>query len=262
MSALLAACTRSGDATPAAAGDGAGASGAAPLTTGGHAIGARAGPNNWDLLGTGVGPTASLFYQRPRAPNAHVRLNLDFSSITPELAQNTEHSPDFPSWTLTLQPHAKFHNVAPLNSRAISADDVVFSLERYRDTSIWEQRLSQVDSIQAIDQRAVQFKLKAPSVLFDGVVASPNYKVLAPRHFEDQELFLSTPIGTELLLLERNVIADKLASVRNPDYLDTASRMGSSNCNTMLPFIDRSTSQVYPSYVGATAGCIASDVEL
>src|SRR5207237_394939 len=78
-----------------------------------------------------------------------------------------ESTPAGLTWTVKLRPHAKFHNVSPVNGRAVTSDDVKFSWERATgDKGINRAQLSFVTKIQYPDAQTVVFTLQAPNAAF------------------------------------------------------------------------------------------------
>lgn len=76
-----------------------------------------------------------------------------------------EIAPDGVTVTFKIRPEAKWQNKAPVNGRAVTAEDVKLSYERIMDPNIVSPRaglLANVESIEAIDDSTVQFKLKSP----------------------------------------------------------------------------------------------------
>ncbi len=167
-----------------------------PLTTGGHHITVTAPPSNYDLMKTANAVQTSLYLQGLWHTGVHDGLNLDSNSMEPELAEKTDHNADYTTWTFTIPKGVKFHNIPPVNGREVTAEDVVFSFQRYIDTSIWSKQLQFVDKISAPDKYTVRFDMKQPQVTFDGIVALPYYLIFAREHFEDQNTFTQKPIGT------------------------------------------------------------------
>src|SRR5579883_2700169 len=102
-----------------------------PLTTGGQAVSSAGAPQNFDLMKTQAGVNGSLYHQGLYHIAVHQNVNLDTSSIEPELAQKADHTPDYSSWTFTIPQGVKFHDIPPANGRELVADDVVFSFQRY-----------------------------------------------------------------------------------------------------------------------------------
>ncbi len=233
----------------------------APLTTGGRAISVANIPSNYDLMKTQNGTPASLYLQGLWRLAIHAGINLDGSSIEPDLAAKSEHNADFSTWTFTLQPGVKFHDIAPVNGRELTADDVVYSFQRYIDTSIWNKGLQYVDKITAPDKNTVRFDMKQPQVTFDAITAGPYYLVFAKEHFDNQDLFKSQPIGTGAFFNKESKYQDHAIAMRNPNFTQRPTWMAEKYKNTPMPFMDSMTLQYFSSDAASRAAFIAGSTD-
>jgi peptide/nickel transport system substrate-binding protein len=78
--------------------------------------------------------------------------------LVPGLAESWRTSQDGLTWTFALRRNVKFHN-----GRAMTADDVIYSINRVRDPrtrSPWAGNFADVDTITAPDPHTVVFRLK------------------------------------------------------------------------------------------------------
>ncbi|MHB8577726.1 MAG: ABC transporter substrate-binding protein [Dehalococcoidia bacterium] len=232
-----------------------------PLTTGGHAISTAVLPPNYDLMKTQNGVPGSLYYQGLWRLAIHSNINLDGSSIEPDLAAKSEHSPDYSSWTFTLNPGVKFHDIAPVNGREMTADDVAFSFQRYIDTSIWAKGLQYVDKVTAPDKYTVRFDMKQPQVTFDATTATPYYVVFAKEHFNNADLFKTQPIGTGAFFNKESIYQDHATALRNPNFIQKPTWMADKYKNTPMPFMDGMTIQYFPSDAASRAAFIAGSTD-
>jgi peptide/nickel transport system substrate-binding protein len=53
------------------------------------------------------------------------------NKVVPDLAESWEFAPDGLSIVFKLRPNLKFHDKAPVNGRAVTTDDVLFSWQRF-----------------------------------------------------------------------------------------------------------------------------------
>lgn len=233
----------------------------APVTTGGHQITTTAPPSNYDLMKTPNGVPGSLYYQGLWHTAIHSNINLDSTAIEPDLALKTAHNADFTTWTFTIPQGVKFHDIAPVNGRELTADDVVFAFQRYIDTSIWSKQLQFVEKVSAPDSQTVRFDMKQPQVTFDAIVALPYYTVFAKEAFADQKVFTAKPIGTGAFMNESSVYQVKAEAVRNSNSQLKAGWMSGKYKNAPLPFMDRLTLQYYASDASARSAFIAGQVD-
>jgi hypothetical protein len=87
----------------------------------------------------------ALFYERL------VAYNIQTYEVEPELAQKWE-QPSPTEYVFTLQPSVKWQNKEPVNGRPMTADDILWSLQRAQTNDpkfLSRSLLSQVDTIQA-----------------------------------------------------------------------------------------------------------------
>ena len=102
-----------------------------------------------------------------------------------DLAASAEASPDGLVWTIKLNPAAKFHNVAPVNGRAVTTDDIKYSWGRATaDTNTNRAQVAFVDKVEYPDATTVKFTLKAPNAAFLDVLADANILWIMPTESE------------------------------------------------------------------------------
>lgn len=143
-------------------------------------------------------------------------------TVKPELAQKWEQrSPT--EYVFTLAPNVKWHNKPPAHGRLLTADDVVFSLERVRTRDprfVHSSLLALVDKIEAVDKATVRITTKEPDAATLDKLASDGMLVLAPEVIEKVERF-TTPqevVGTGAFILQSALEGVSGEYVRNPDY--------------------------------------------
>jgi peptide/nickel transport system substrate-binding protein len=101
----------------------------------------------------------------------------DLASALPEVPA------DGLTLTFKIRPEAKWQQRAPVNGRAVTAEDVKASFDRIRDPATVSPRAGQfgaVDSITVIDPQTVQFKLKTPQADLLAVM-SDQYNFVIPK---------------------------------------------------------------------------------
>src|SRR5262249_38810324 len=142
-----------------------------------------------------------------------------------------------------------------------TADDVVYSFQRYIDTSIWNKGLQYIDKISAPDKYTVKFDMKQPQVTFDAIVASPYYTIFAKENFENQDRFKAQPIGTGAFIMKENVYQDHLFAVRNPTFNLKPSWMDAKYQQTPMPFIEEFRAPYFASVAAAQSAFIANQLD-
>lgn len=141
---------------------------------------------------------------------------------TGDLAETAEASPDGLTWTITLRPNARFHNVAPVNGRDVTSDDLKFSWGRATATSNPNySQLSFVDKVEYPNARTAVFKLKSPNAAFLDVLADANLFWVMPTESDGGFNPAITAIGSGPWLFDSYTVSSSLKFKRNPDwYMD------------------------------------------
>jgi len=165
-----------------------------------------------------MGP--GLAYSRLLRFQAPPEIELPSLAVECDLCESWEQpSPD--TYVFKLREGVKWHNIAPVNGRELTADDVVFSLERQR-TQRWPNAglLRAVDTIEVLGDYELQITLVAPDADFLTNLANARSKVVAPevvRQFGD--LVAAPVIGTGPWIVESHT-PRKTILLRNPDYFE------------------------------------------
>lgn len=106
----------------------------------------------------------------------------DLASALPEIPA------DGLSLTFKIRPEAKWQNKAPVNGRAVTAEDVKLSFDRIRDPATVSPRAGNfgaIDSIVVIDANTVQFKLKTPQADLMAAM-SDQYNFIIPKEISSR----------------------------------------------------------------------------
>ena len=148
----------------------------------------------------------------------------DPGAAEPDLASAL---PEIPADGMTLifklRPEAKWQNRAPVNGRAVTAEDVKLSFERIKDPAVVSPRagnFGNVESITAIDPQTVQFKLKAPQADLMAIMAD-QYNFIIPKEISSRGVdaikSAEDVIGSGPYELESFVAAQKFTLKRRAD---------------------------------------------
>ena len=140
----------------------------------------------------------------------------DDLTMEPALATEWTTSDDQLTWTFKLREGVTFHN-----GRELTADDVVYSLERIRDPEVGSNiayRLDSVDTITAIDPLTVEIAVTAPTPnLLTKLGGYKGMAIVARENVEDGTID-TDPIGTGPFMFESYTAGDGVELVSNPDY--------------------------------------------
>ena len=141
----------------------------------------------------------------------------------PQLAESWE-QPDSTTIVLKIRKGVKYANVAPMNGRVMTAQDVVYSLKRMAtDDAKFPRRtwFKQVDSIEAPDANTVRIKTKQPYAALMYLLGSPWMVVISPEQVAQDGDILKGLSGTGPYIAKKLEVGTEFVFERNPEYWDT-----------------------------------------
>ena len=142
-------------------------------------------------------------------------------TILPDLAASFE-QPDPTTFIFRLNPSAKWHNRPPMNGRAVTAEDVKFSIERQMAgdaTFVHKARWLAIETIDIPEAGAVRFRLKAPLATMLHAFADVNAFIVAPELVIDKRgIDLGTHVGSGPFRWEQWEEGKRASVSRNPAW--------------------------------------------
>jgi peptide/nickel transport system substrate-binding protein len=132
--------------------------------------------------------------------------------LVPAVAESYKESEDRTTYTFTLRDGIKFHNGEP-----VTADDVVYSIERCADSSEGKPLVAAFSNIQAVeatDDRTVVITLKEP----DNEFLSYLTTAIIPKNYTEQA---TAPVGTGPFKFVSRTAQDSIVLERFDDYWGT-----------------------------------------
>lgn len=129
--------------------------------------------------------------------------------------------PDPLTYTFKLNPNVKFHDIAPMNGAAMTAEDVLYSFEVYKQpTSIGQAAiLRDIDTVTALDKHTIQIKMKKPASYFLYSLAGPLIMIFnKAAHMQNPDIMKTTPLGTGPFMLESHEYRKQTVAKKNPNY--------------------------------------------
>ena len=143
-----------------------------------------------------------------------VRPSVDALKIEPGLAESWTVSPDGLEYTFVLR-EAKF-----ASGRPVSAEDVVFSLQRAAsEKSRWGRFFRPIKRFQVVDARTVKLGLDQPFTPMMANLALFSSAVLPKEHVErDEAAFFAAPDGSGPFVLKRWAKGERIVLGKNPHY--------------------------------------------
>lgn len=134
-------------------------------------------------------------------------------SVNPALAADWTVSDDGTVYTFDLRPGVTFHD-----GTAMTADDVVFSLDRARaegSTNAQPALFANIEAVEAISDTTVKITLDGPDGAFLFDMAWGDAVIVAP---ETADANATNPVGTGPFRFAEWVQGDRVELVRNEDY--------------------------------------------
>ncbi len=161
---------------------------------------------------TMVGDMLVGYHHGPDFNVYQMELNPDYG-----LALSWEVAPDGLTVTFPLR-DAKFHNVAPVNGRALVASDIAQHYARMLQAR-QAGPLNGLRDVEAVDDYTVRFNMERPNADILVVAGNRELPIFAPEIY-DQGIQDTTPIGTGPGIFdpEETVLDQRMAFNANPDY--------------------------------------------
>src|SRR5215468_10019538 len=178
--------------------------------------------------------------------NALLRFNHDGTKILPDLAEKWEQK-DETTYVFKLRQGVKFHNVAPVNGRELTSEDVKYSIERQMTNQPGKFQhayffLGKLASIETPDKFTIAFKTKEPYAPFLNYIASPWTVIVAREVVEKHGDLQRHAIGTGPFIMQEYRRDQEAVFTKNPSYF----RKG-------FPYLDEIRLQYVIDPVAATA---------
>jgi len=180
----------------------------------------------WNTPDAQLDPHATTEHFAPELYRASSHGLMKQAAVTekpePDLATKWE-KPDPLTLVFHLDPRAKWHNVAPVNGRAVTADDVVYSLKRISTPGPAAPRASSfslIESYTATDKNTVQIKLKQPFVPILVPLSDKWTVIVAPEVVEKYGDLKrgDSIVGCGPFICQNADSSTGATLVRNPDY--------------------------------------------
>ena len=139
------------------------------------------------------------------------------NDIENNLAESRELGPDGLKLIVQLRPGIVWQNVAPLNGRAFTSEDVAYAYNRYAAEGVHRGNFEFLESIETPDALTVVFNLMRPSPDFIVPLAEQNLAIF-PREIVENGSIDRVAIGTGPFIQTEAIQSDHASYIRNPDY--------------------------------------------
>lgn len=130
----------------------------------------------------------------------------------PRVAESYEISEDGLDYTFHIRDDITFHDGTP-----VTVDDVVFSIELYKDSEYQGSQISMLSSVEATDDHTVVCHLDSPYAPFLEGILSPN--ICSKSYYEsDPDSFVTNPIGCGPYKFVSRTTGSNIVLEANEDY--------------------------------------------
>jgi peptide/nickel transport system substrate-binding protein len=141
-------------------------------------------------------------------------------TVFPDLAERWEFSPDGRTLTLSLRKGVRWHPRPPVHGRAVEAEDVKASLERFAARSGFRVRAEPIEAIEVVDASTLRLRLKGPHAPLLHNLADPSFMYIIPKEMaalRDVNA-VETTIGTGPFILDSYTRGVQLVYKKNPAF--------------------------------------------
>ncbi len=152
---------------------------------------------------------------------ARFPLSMTTTAVVPDAAESWE-VPDGATYIFKIRKGMKFHPVAPVNGRALDAEDIAKGVERIRtDSPQFQHKIfwTGLDKAQVVDSNTIRFDLKGADAAFLQSQAEIWNVVVLPKELTDLEN--ENQIGTGPFMWDKYTRGTGIILKRHPDYFDT-----------------------------------------
>lgn len=147
--------------------------------------------------------------------------------------------PDPLTLVLRLRNDARFHDIAPINGRAVTAEDAARSIERYRDNPLvlnktWHTKV--LERVEAVDDTTLRITTRTPNVYSLSELGGISGGAIIPRELIDSASDITRAgVGSGPFRIDSADIDQSIRLARNDAYV-----------HAPLPYLDAMEWTIYP----------------
>ena len=137
----------------------------------------------------------------------------------PDLAAAMPEIPDQTTFSIKLN-QAKFHNVPPVNGRAVTSEDVKYAYDRYQNNekSVHKSFWLWVDHIETPDPQTVVIKAKYPYADAVEIMGNSLGAYISPREFAESPDAATKMLGSGPFIFKEYQTNNSFTFAKNPDF--------------------------------------------
>ncbi|HLZ71881.1 MAG TPA: ABC transporter substrate-binding protein [Dehalococcoidia bacterium] len=124
--------------------------------------------------------------------------------------------------TVKLKPGLKWQNVAPVNGRALTSDDIRYAIDRYKnfDKSVHKSTWAFLDHTEQPDAQTITFKLAFPYADFVQIAGGNLGAYISPKEHAETDAAATKMVGSGPFIHSEYQTGVSLSYKKNPDYYD------------------------------------------
>src|SRR4051812_26008423 len=161
---------------------------------------------------------AAFFYSRLLMSKKGPGIPAQAYIMEGDLAESWQVGPDGKTYTFKLRPDAKWHNKPPMNGRPLTAQDVVWSFERFMKVSPQKTTFDIVAGVTAPDDHTVVFTLKDQYAPFEAAIGAPIFWILPKEVVEQDGDAAKRVVGSGPFIFDKYDTGVSFTGKKNPDY--------------------------------------------
>jgi len=140
-------------------------------------------------------------------------------SVEGDVCESLPEQPDASTMVLKLRQGIKYHDKPPVNGRVMTAEDVKFSLERYKSMGNNKSQLNAITSIDVTDDHTIKLTLGTPTAsLISSLADSVLVWLIAPEVGQNEIAATDPKVGVGPFMFDSYQTDVQMNYVRHPDY--------------------------------------------
>ena len=144
------------------------------------------------------------------------------NTMETDLAEKLPEQADPLTFIFKLKPGAKWQNVAPVNGRALTSEDVRYAFDRYMnfEKSVHKGNWSWVDKIEAPDAQTIKITAKAPYADAVQILGGNLGSYISPKEHAESPEAATKMVGSGPFIHTEFQTGVSLSFKKNADYYD------------------------------------------
>ncbi|MEI7925587.1 MAG: ABC transporter substrate-binding protein, partial [Chloroflexota bacterium] len=142
------------------------------------------------------------------------------ANLIPGLAQAMPETPDPSTYVFKIRQGVKFQNVAPVNGRPLTVEDVKYSIDQIRNSNTFKADYAAVSDVTTPDANTLIVKTKTPYAPLLNFSAGHYGWRIFPKEIIDSKITDTNAIGTGPFIRSEYAQGNRAVFKKNPDYWD------------------------------------------